>query len=108
MDPDKQHQYASEASGTNLPTQAQVNEALSALAERACEPFDAPQLRNTLVGLKRRSEQVIDAVSADNLRKDYRGCLVARRLDSTVTASTSGVDLLLGYVDLHCRPIFRV
>ena len=36
-------------------------------AERACEPFDSPELRNTLTSLKRRSEQVIDRVSEDKV-----------------------------------------
>ncbi len=65
VDPDKQRQHAAEANGTDSPTEEQVREAASALAERACEPFDAPQLRNTLTTLKQRSEQVIDTVSQD-------------------------------------------
>jgi len=65
VDPDKQRQYAVEASGTDSPTEVQLQEAASALAEMACEPFDAPQLRNTLASLKQRSEQVIDRVSED-------------------------------------------
>lgn len=67
VDPDKQRQHAAEASGTDSPTEAQIQEAASALAERACKPFDAPQLRNTLTSLKQRSEQVIDAVSIDKV-----------------------------------------
>jgi len=67
VDPDKQRRYAAEASGTDSPTDEQIHEAAAALAERACEPFDAPGLRNTLTGLKRRSEQVIDRVSEDRV-----------------------------------------
>src|SRR5215218_1888810 len=60
VDPNKQRQHAAETSGTDSPTEAQIQEATSELAERACEPFDSPELRNTLTSLKRRSEQVID------------------------------------------------
>jgi type I restriction enzyme R subunit len=67
VDPDKQRQHAVEASGTDSPTEAQIQEAASALAERACAPFDAPELRNTLANLKQRSEQVIDRVSEDRV-----------------------------------------
>ena len=67
VDPDQQRQHAVEVSGTDSPTEAQIQEAASALAERACEPFDAPQLRKTLVSLKQRSEQVIDRVSEDRV-----------------------------------------
>jgi len=67
VDPDQQHRHAVEVNSTDSPTEAQVREAAAALAERACEPFDAPHLRNTLVGLKRRSEQVIDRVSEDRV-----------------------------------------
>jgi len=67
VDPDQQHRHAKEANGTDSPTEAKIREAAAALAERACEPFDAPGLRNTLTGLKRRSEQVIDRVSEDRV-----------------------------------------
>jgi type I restriction enzyme R subunit len=67
VDPDRQRQHAAEVSGTNSPTEAQIQEAASALADRPCEPFEVPQLRNTLVTLKKRSEQVIDTVSIDKV-----------------------------------------
>ncbi len=67
VDPDRQRQHAAEANGTDSPTEAQVAEAASELAEGACAPFDSPRLRNTLTSLKQRSEQVIDAVSADKV-----------------------------------------
>jgi type I restriction enzyme R subunit len=67
VDPDKVRTRAAEASGADSPTEVQIQEAASALAERACEPFDSPELRNTLTSLKRRSEQVIDRVSEDRV-----------------------------------------
>ena len=67
VDPDKVRQQAAETSGTDSPTEAQIQVAASALVERACEPFDAPELRNTLTSLKRRGEQVIDRVSEDRV-----------------------------------------
>src|SRR5215204_1841155 len=67
VDPDKVRKHAAEASGTDSPTEAQIQDAASALAERASESFDSPELRNTLASLKRRSEQVIDRVSEDRV-----------------------------------------
>jgi type I restriction enzyme R subunit len=67
VDPDKVRQHAAETSGTNSPTDDEIQEAASTLAEGACEPFDSPELRKTLTSLKRRSEQVIDRVSEDRV-----------------------------------------
>jgi type I restriction enzyme, R subunit len=67
VDPDKVRKHAAEENDTDSPTEAQIQEAASALAARACEPFDSPELRNTLTSLKKRSEQVIDTVSEDTV-----------------------------------------
>jgi type I restriction enzyme R subunit len=67
VDPDRVRKHAAEENATDSPTEVQIQEAASALAERACEPFDSPELRNTLTSLKRRSEQVIDRVSEDRV-----------------------------------------
>ena len=67
VDPDEQRRYAAETNGTDSPTETQIQAAAAALAERACGPFDAPGLRNTLTDLKKRSEQVIDRVSEDRV-----------------------------------------
>jgi type I restriction enzyme, R subunit len=67
VDPDKVRKHAAEVNATDSPTEIQIQEAASALAERACEPFDSPELRNTLTSLKSRSEQVIDRVSEDRV-----------------------------------------
>jgi type I restriction enzyme, R subunit len=67
VDPDTVRKQAAEEGATDSPTEAEIQEAAFALAERACGPFDSPELRNTLTRLKRRSEQVIDRVSEDRV-----------------------------------------
>lgn len=67
VDPDKVREHAARTSGTDSPTDDQIQEAASELAEWACEPFDSPDLRSTLTTLKKRSEQVIDRVSEDRV-----------------------------------------
>ena len=37
------------------------------LIAEACKPFDNPDVRNTLIDLKRQQEQTIDTVSQDNV-----------------------------------------
>src|SRR5215204_6480823 len=67
VDPDKVRQHAAQTKDTDAPTEAQIQEAASQLAQRACEPIDSPALRDTLTSLKKRSEQVIDRVSEDRV-----------------------------------------
>src|SRR5215207_6898472 len=67
VDPDKVRQHAAQTNDTDAPTEAQIQEAASQLAQRACEPIDSPALRDTLTSLKKRSEQVIDRVSEDRV-----------------------------------------
>jgi len=67
VDPDKQAQKASELFGTKAPTTEQITKAAEELAKNACLPFDSPKLRNTLIDIKKRSEQTIDTVSKDVL-----------------------------------------
>lgn len=67
VDPDKQLQKAKEIFGTETPTPEQVKKASDALTKEACAPFDNPDLRNTIIDIKRRSEQTIDTVSKDAL-----------------------------------------
>jgi type I restriction enzyme R subunit len=65
VDPDKQLQKAKEIFRTEMPTAEQVKKATEALTKEACGPFDNPSLRNTIIDIKRRSEQIIDTVSKD-------------------------------------------
>ena len=66
-DPDKQIDKAKDTFSTEAPTEEQIKKAANELATIACSPFDSPELRNTLIDLKRKSEQVIDTVSQDKL-----------------------------------------
>ncbi len=65
VDPDKKMERAKEMFKTETPTEEQVNSASRELVKEACTPFDNPKLRNTLIDLRRRNEQVIDTVSKD-------------------------------------------
>src|SRR3990170_1158646 len=65
VDPDKQVEKANEIFKTEKPTEEQVKKAAEELVKNACAPFDNPKLRNTIIDIKKRSEQIIDIVSKD-------------------------------------------
>jgi len=67
VDPDKKVERACEMFGTDEPTKEQVAEAERKLADEACMVFDRPEVRDTLVAVKRKSEQIIDTVSKDEV-----------------------------------------
>lgn len=67
VDPDAQEAKAWEMFGAPEPTPEQLQQAAQEMVKAACAPFDRPELRNTLIELKRRSEQIIDTVSVDEL-----------------------------------------
>jgi len=67
VDPDKHLEKAKEMFNTDNPTAEQLMKASEELAKVACSPFDDPKLRNTLIDVKKRSEQIIDTVSKDVL-----------------------------------------
>lgn len=67
VDPDKKSEKAKEIFKTSKPTAEQMEKAAEELIKKACEPFDSPRLRNTIIDIKRRSEQVIDTVSKDKV-----------------------------------------
>ena len=84
MDPDKDEQLIGLiASPTETPvpehirlllespaeslTQEQIQERADWLISEACKPFNNPDVRNTLIDLKRQQEQTIDTVSQDNV-----------------------------------------
>jgi type I restriction enzyme R subunit len=67
VDPDRQMTQAQEMFQTATPTQAQVRQAVESLVKAACAPFDSPQLRDTLLAIKQRHEQIIDTVSIDHI-----------------------------------------
>lgn len=66
-DPDRQIEKAQEIFKTKEPTAGQIKKATEELVKIACTPFDNPFLRNTLIEIKQRNEQVIDEVSKDNV-----------------------------------------
>jgi type I restriction enzyme R subunit len=66
-DPDRQAEKAQAMFGTGKPTNEQVEEATYELVNAACTPFDNSTLRNTVVEIKQRNEQVIDIVSKDEV-----------------------------------------
>ncbi len=65
IDPDKKSEKAKEIFKTEEPTEGQVKKASEELAKEACAPFDSPKLRNTIIDIKKRNEQIIDTVSKD-------------------------------------------
>ncbi len=67
VDPDKKAEQAREISRTEAPTEEQLKQAGVELAKLACVPFDNHVLRNTIIGIKQKHEQIIDTVSKDSL-----------------------------------------
>jgi len=67
LDPDRQLEKAGELFKTDSPTAEQVKKASEELAKTVCAIFDDPKFRNTVIDVKRRSEQIIDVTSKDVL-----------------------------------------
>jgi len=67
VDPDKQLEKAKELFKTEKPSAEQVKKASEELVKSACVLFDDPKFRNTVIDVKKRSEQIIDVVSKDHL-----------------------------------------
>ena len=65
VDPDVQQEYAQTHLGST--TQEAIKSAETELIQKACAPFDDHRLRDTLVEIQQRSEQVIDIESQDEL-----------------------------------------
>ncbi len=66
VDPDKKFEKAKESFRTETPTEEQIKKAGEELAKNACIPLsDNPELRNTIIEIKKRNEQTIDTVSKD-------------------------------------------
>lgn len=65
VDPDKKAEKAKEIFKTEEPTTEQIAKVSEELINTACEPFNNPQVRNTIIDIKKRNEQVIDTVSKD-------------------------------------------
>ncbi|HIH45300.1 MAG TPA: DEAD/DEAH box helicase family protein [Candidatus Methanoperedenaceae archaeon] len=68
VDPDKKLEKAREIFKTDAPTDEQIKKAGEELAKKACIPLsDNPKLRNTIIDIKKRNEQIIDTVSKDTI-----------------------------------------
>ena len=67
VDPDKKFEKAKKIFKTETPTGNEIKEAGAELAKNACAPFDVPKLRNAIIDIKKRNEQIIDTVSKDNV-----------------------------------------
>ena len=52
---------------TEIPTEENNKKATENLIRIACEPFDNPGLRNTIINIKKRNEQTIDEITTDTL-----------------------------------------
>lgn len=65
VDPDKKAEKAKAIFKTEEPTIEQIAKATEELINTACEPFNKPQVRNTIIDIKKRNEQIIDTVSKD-------------------------------------------
>ena len=66
-DPDKATEKAKEIFKIEEPNQEQINEATRILIDKACAPFDKSELRNLLIEIKKRNEQIIDTISKDRV-----------------------------------------
>ena len=67
VDPDKKLEKAKEIFKTDAPTEDQIKRAEAELVKIACAPFNSPELRNTIIDIRNRSEQIIDTVSKDTV-----------------------------------------
>ncbi len=67
IDPDKLREKASEQFETEIPTVDQTLEVKKDLIEEACSPFDSPMLRNKIIDVKRKNEQLLDDLSRDTV-----------------------------------------
>ncbi|MBM4141379.1 MAG: restriction endonuclease subunit R, partial [Nitrospira sp.] len=67
VDLDKRLEKAKEIFKTETPNEEQEEKAAYELIKVACAPFDIPKLRNTIIEIKRRNEQIIDTVSKDTV-----------------------------------------
>ncbi len=69
VDPDKSVENAKLMFGRGAlqysPTDNEIKKAGEELVKEACSPFDNPVLRNVIIDIKRRNEQIIDNVSKD-------------------------------------------
>lgn len=67
VDVDKNFEKAREMFNTDSPTEEEMKKAQEGLVKIACEQFDNPEFRNTIIAIKQRNEQIVDTVSKDTI-----------------------------------------
>ncbi len=67
VDPDKKEEKAKELFKVEEPSEEQINKAADELAKQAVIPFNNPKLRDAIIDIKRKIEQVIDNLSIDQV-----------------------------------------
>jgi type I restriction enzyme R subunit len=67
VDPDTQMKQAREEFKREVPTDEQLKKSRERLTAKACLPFDNPALRETIIEIRKRNEQVMDRVSEDKV-----------------------------------------
>jgi len=67
IDADKQIEYAKTKFKTEKPNSQQIQEARRECIIEACKLFDSAKLRQTILDVKKRNEQIIDKISIDQL-----------------------------------------
>ncbi len=67
IDLDNQIDKAKEMFKTDNPTEDQISRTAEKLMNHACAPFDNPDLRNLLIEIKKKNEQIIDTISKDTV-----------------------------------------
>ena len=95
IDPDKHQQpIVLLESPTESLTPEQIQVRTNWFITEACKPFDNPDVRNTLIELKRQQEQTIDIVSQigsslrDLIERQKRGQSSAWRVSSSLLKRT--------------------
>jgi len=67
IDVDKQVERAKKMFSTDSPSEDQLKQAKLESITEACQVFDDPKLRQTILDVKKRNEQIIDSLSIDKL-----------------------------------------
>ena len=62
VDGDRQAEKAQAMFSVETPSKEQMKLAIDELVKDACAPFEVPQIRNTIVAIHKKNEQVIDTV----------------------------------------------
>lgn len=83
VDPDKHLERASSQFDTEEPTGEQIKEVREELIEEACQAFDDPKVRNKIIEIKKKNEQIIDPLSPDILlRAGFSTSVATTKLES--------------------------